>query len=114
MEKSDNKTFQAVPIGTLLTRLKDGVFIHVNKNYADIHGYTVEEMIGSSVFELNTWAIIDERKLVIGILMEKGSFPETTIKARHKDGSVKDCLLSADLITIDGEKYALAVIREII
>jgi PAS domain S-box-containing protein len=98
-------------LGILLTRIRDGVFIHVNKAYANIHGYSCSEMIGQSVFSLNTWASSDQRNEVISLLKEHGSINRIPIQARLKDGRIKDCLLSAELIDIDGEKYSLGVVQ---
>ncbi|HPS12678.1 MAG TPA: pectinesterase family protein [Prolixibacteraceae bacterium] len=101
------------PVGTILTRLSDGVFVHVNQAYADIHGYRVDEMIGQSVFSLNTWYVPEQRKAVIDELQKNGSFYNMPIKARKKDGIPVDCLLSGELIVMDGVKYCLGLIEKV-
>lgn len=108
---SEKEIIHAASTGTILTRMIDGVFIHVNKAYADIHGYSVEEMIGKSVFELNTWASVDQRKDLIDNLLQNGSVSNAEITALARDGSCRKCLLSAELILIDGEKYCLGLIQ---
>jgi PAS domain S-box-containing protein len=99
-------------LGIILTRIKDGLFIHVNKTYADFHEYNCNEMIGQSVFSLNTWASNDQRNEVISLLKEHGTISKVPIKARLKDGRIKDCLLTAELIEIDGEKYSLGIVQD--
>jgi len=99
-------------LGILVTRIRDGKFMHVNKTYADFHGYCLDEMIGKTVFQLNTWGSEDQRTNVIHQLKEEGTISQMPIKARLKNGEIRECLLSAELFDIDGEKYTIGLIQD--
>src|SRR4030042_558177 len=47
--------FQTSPLITTITALKSGYFIDINENFHSILGYSREEILGHSMFELKIW-----------------------------------------------------------
>ena len=107
------KAFQNSPDPFAITRLSDGKYLNVNESYVRYSGYSREELIGKTINELNVWANLDDRRRYAAILRENGRVVdfETTYKTRSAE--LRDCIASAELIDINGEKYILAIIHDI-
>jgi PAS domain S-box-containing protein len=89
-----------------------GRLIAANKAAADIHGYTVGEMIGMNIGDLDT---PDEARSVqdrIGRMLQ-GEWLNEALTHMRKDGSVFPVEISAGLLELDGHKYILAFDRDI-
>jgi PAS domain S-box-containing protein len=105
--------FQHSPIGIITSRLEDGRIAEVNPAFADLYGYTRDEMVGRLSCELQLWSIPAQRDALIQQLRTRGSCQDHEIKARRKTGEVRDLLISAQLITMSGEPYMLGLARDI-
>lgn len=105
--------FRQSPMGIALTRLNDGVIIEANDEFAEIHGYTRDEIVGQSTRELNLWADPAEREFVIKQIIDKGSCRFYECKARRKDGGIRVLKMSAELIEKNGELYAIGIGEDI-
>ncbi len=105
--------FRQSPMGIALTRISDGIIIEANDEFASIHGYTREEMIGKSTLDLNLWVDNDERDFVVKELKEKGACRYYECKARKKNGEIRLLKMSAELIQRKGETYAIGIGEDI-
>jgi PAS domain S-box-containing protein len=114
MELLDITTKPYDYLGVVFTRIRDGRILHANKTYADIHGYQLEEIIGQSTLNLKVWAFNEQRTAVINELVKNGYFKNIQITAQRKNGEHKDCLVAGELIEMDGEKYSLGLILDIL
>ena len=64
--------FQHSPLGIVMSRLDDGRIMDVNAAFADLHGYTRDELVGRSSGELKMWAVPAQRDGMIRQLREQG------------------------------------------
>ncbi len=111
-EEKFTKAFQNSPDSININRLADGVYLAVNEGFERMSGYCADEAIGKSSTEINIWVDQGERGQLILELMEKGSLDQTERIVRTKDGTLKNCLTSARLITINGEPCIIASSRD--
>jgi len=89
-----------------------GTIIAANQAAADMHGYTVSELIGLKIQDLDTEetaAKAPERFQ----RMRKGEKIETRMEHRRKDGTRFPVDVSAGMLEIEGRKYILAFDRDI-
>ncbi len=83
--------------GTAINSL-DGKFLYVNENWASMHGYTVDELLGEN---LTIGHNDEQKKQVAGLineLSETGEMKPTEVWHVRKDGSVFPTLMSASVI----------------
>jgi two-component system cell cycle sensor histidine kinase/response regulator CckA len=85
-----------------------GRFIDVNARSADFFGYTRDEMIGHTTFELGLWVDPSDRAQLIEGIAE-GSTPRAEVQMRRKSGEIRDALVSMEAITLAGIAEPLAV-----
>lgn len=112
-EQRFRKAFNTSPDSININRMSDGIFASVNSGFLKLTGYSEEEVIGKSSFEINIWADSrDREKLVVG-LKEKGTVENLEAQFRLKNGEVKNGLVSAAILELNGEKHILSITRDI-
>jgi len=112
-EEKFTKAFQASPTIVVISRLSDGCLVDVNESFEQIIGYTRSEAIEHNVFELGLWVNVAERQHLLPLLLANGKVRNEEVHFLTKRGEEIICLYSAELIELNGEKCALAVIEDI-
>ena len=112
-EERFSKAFRASPIAISITRLSDGLFTDVNESFLRLLGYTREEVLGHTAFELKIYTSKNERAKVIQKLLEQEEIRDYEIAIPTKSGEIIHVLFSTEMIELDGEAYALATILDI-
>jgi PAS domain S-box-containing protein len=96
-----------------ITRIEDGVYVEVNEGFCRMTGYTPEDVVGRSVFELGIWADVADRSRMVERLMADGYVSDFEAAFRYRDGRVCPGSMSARVIDIGGEPHILSVTRDI-
>lgn len=112
-EERFRKAFMTNPDSVNINRLEDGLYIDINEGFTSLTGYTREEVIGRSSYEINIWANIDDRARMVKALKESGTVQNLEAKFKLKDGTVKTGLLSASVIVFNGEPHIISITRDI-
>jgi len=105
--------FRTSPDVLTISRLEDGRIFDVNEKFEEISGYSREEAIGKTAFEIELWADPDIRRKVVENIREKGSFRNIEVKFRRKDGQLRNCLMSGNIISLKGKSYLFSAVRDI-
>jgi len=84
----------------------DGRISFANARMADLLGYEVDDLVGSSVMQFTASDVTDQRPWVEG----EGS---TDIELVHRDGSSLWVMVSATLLDIEGARGVLAMVSDI-
>ena len=94
----------------------EGEFIYVNESYAQMHGYTTDEVIGKhyAIFYTEEQLKVIER-LKKQILLQKGSYVAKEVWHKKKDGTVFPTLMTVILVRDDSGKplYTSAILVDI-
>jgi PAS domain S-box-containing protein len=112
-EERFSRFFHATPVGTSITRLKDGQYVDVNDAHLSLLGYTREEIIGRNVSELGIWAYPEDRAKMVEILQNQGRIRDFETKFRMKSGKIRDVSLSSEQIALAGQQYVLGLTHDI-
>ncbi len=105
--------FQLVPDTLTITRMADGQYIDVNRNWEPLSGFSREEALGRTSTDLNLWVNIEERSQMIAHILEDGEVRNMIMSFRHKDGHVFKCRVAGSKFeTCDGH-YLLLSARNI-
>jgi diguanylate cyclase (GGDEF)-like protein/PAS domain S-box-containing protein len=112
-EEKFSKAFRMSPDILTLSSIDDGMLLDVNDTFVKATGYAREEVIGRSVHQLNLWADLSERQVLVDQLRTQGAAHNLEFSFRVKSGDVRTGLLSAEIIPIGGRPCMLTVSNDI-
>jgi PAS domain S-box-containing protein len=100
--------FNFSPLNLSLSRLSDGTVLEVNRVGDRLQGMKPEELKGRTTLDIGVWLTPQDRQRFVEQLQRDGRVDAYETHMRHKDGSLVDARLWAELIEIDGETCILA------
>lgn len=103
------RVFHASPDWIVLTRLRDGFIVDANQGFEAISGYRRDEVVGHCMGEFQVWVHPEQRAQLTATLQRDGMAHDTLVQLQRRDGSVRDCMVNASLITLEGSRDAHAV-----
>ena len=106
------KLFNASPSGMIITDIESRKMVEVNKNFLETFGYTREEAIGATPDELGVVSNAGRVRLAAK-LMQHGYLKNENILCYSKDKKEINCIVSADVLEMDGKQYFLSVYHDI-
>ena len=112
-EEKFSHAFRSAPYILTLTRLSDGFIHEVNEGFANITGYAYDEAVGRTFPELGIWMNEADRRFFVDALRKTGSVRELEFRFRMRSGAIIIGLISANIITIGGEKCILSSITDV-
>ncbi|HEY4789348.1 MAG TPA: PAS domain S-box protein, partial [Bacteroidales bacterium] len=105
--------FLTSPDAININRLSDGMYIDINEGFTRLSGWTKDEIIGRTSLEINIWGSGEDRIKLVRALKKDGICDNLEAQFRGKDGSLRTCLMSAQLIDLHGEHCILSITRDI-
>jgi len=72
-EEKFSKVFHLSPDALVISRLRDGLFLDVNKGFTEMTGYTEEDITGKTAFDIDIWVNPAVRSQLQIIFQEKDS-----------------------------------------
>lgn len=103
------KAFQASPHPVVISELDSGLIIDANEAAWQLFGYHKEESTGHTTFEIGFWHSVEERARYFELLKQQGSIRNMEVQLRSKNGDIRHCLLSSELIELNGKQCAVTV-----
>src|SRR5688572_29090080 len=103
------KSFYSSHAHMAITRLTDGLITEANPAFLRGIGYTREEVIGRTTYEIGLWASVRQREDYLRRFREEGALRDLAAEIRGKNGQVRTLLINADLIELGGTVCALTV-----
>ncbi len=105
--------FDHSPITVALTTIPESKFSEVNQAFVDMFGYSLEEVIGKTSFDLVLWVKEEERVRYLQLLRKNGYVHSFEARMRRKDGEEIAVLFSGALLNIAGRQCVLSTVMEI-
>jgi len=112
-EERFRKAFTTSPDSININRLSDGIYVTINNGFTKMTGYTEEEVIGKTSAEIQIWADIKYRNELVEKLKTSNVVDNFEAKFRMKDGLIKDGLMSASIIELNGILHIISITRDI-
>ncbi len=107
-EEKFSKAFMATPMAKTITSTVDHRYLEVNEAFEAATGYSREEVLGRTPFDINLWVEPEQRKALVELVRSKGQFRDVEIQYRTKAGVIRDALGSGALVDIDNEPCILS------
>jgi PAS domain S-box-containing protein len=109
------KAFHTYPDAVMIARYEDGVIVDLNEGFTEITGYGVDEAIGRSTLSsgLGFWTDAADRDRLLGPLRELGRVEGLEGAISRKNGRKVDCMMSAEVLDVRGEKFILAIAKDV-
>lgn len=113
-EERFEKAFRLAPIPMAVAAFDDWFrFLLVNAAFTDAMGHSEAEAMGRTAAELGLWDDPATAGELERRLRPKGTARDVEVRLRAKNGGVMDCLLSAEVVTIDDHPCALWTMQDI-
>jgi PAS domain S-box-containing protein len=112
-EELFRKAFVTSPDSININRLSDGLYVSINSSFTRITGYSEEEIIGRTSYELNIWSDNRDRDRLVEELKAKGKVTNLEARFKMKDGTLIDGMMSATIIDLDGIPHILSITRDV-
>ena len=103
---------ESAPDSITIIRIDDGCYIQVNECFCQMTGFTREEALNKTPYDLNIFNKKDWNHL-LDILIEKERINDLDIKLKSRDGTTIDTLLSARILRYCGNDCLITVITDI-
>lgn len=112
-EEKFAKAFHASPNAMLISELKGGIILDVNKSFEFLSGFSRQEAVGKTASQLNVYLNRQTRDRWLTPLQTDGHVRELEVDLRHKDGTVRTTSLSIERIELGGETCVITIIQDI-
>jgi PAS domain S-box-containing protein len=107
------RAFREAPLAFALTSLRDDHYIDVNDAYLEATGYSREDLIGKTPYEIGLWVDPEVRMEMVREVKDNSVIRNIESIFRTKSGDVREGLGSAAVIEIDNEPCMLSVVTDI-
>ncbi|HWP97874.1 MAG TPA: PAS domain S-box protein [Syntrophomonadaceae bacterium] len=106
------KAFHCFPDPVTITNFEKGYFIEVNDAWVETTGYTKQEVLGHSTFELGVWSSLDQRDVMVKQIRTEGHVRNFETSFRMKSGEMRMFLTSAEIL-MGKQSHLLCVHKDI-
>lgn len=106
--------FDICPIGFALNRLSNGEFLQGNQALFDIVGYTKDEFMRLSYWDITPEKYEPQEQIALKLLKENGAYGPYYKEYIHKNGQLKPVMLNGVKTTDkSGEEYIFSVVEDL-
>ena len=107
------KTFNVAPVPMLLSTLDRFQVIDANQAFLAMAGRAAADVVGERIDRLDMWEARASWEQLQHALHRETSIRNLDVRLLAADGHVFDCLLSAEIVSLLGQKCALMVFQDI-
>lgn len=107
------KALLACPDPVCILEIETRRIEEVNSNYVKIFGYTKEESIGKTAFELNIWSKEEDRTNFFNELFSTWRIRNFETELKNKEGKSCKTIISAEKIISEGKDCLLIYLRQV-
>lgn len=108
-EERFSSVFRASPVWITLSKLDDGRLVEANPATLNILGYSREELMNRTTWDLGVWASPEEHTALIDAIRTRGSMEGVELRFRKKSGETGTLLCSGELIRLSGQEHLLGM-----
>ena len=105
--------FRLAPVPMVVSLLDDLRILDVNEAFVETLGHAAAETIGRTADDLKLWGASAARQRFEEDVQATGRVRNQDVRLMTKTGWLLDCLASAEIVTIAGERCILTVLQDI-
>ena len=105
--------FRMAPVAMAVTSGDDHRIVEVNEAFRRLTGHATEALLGHVPDDLQLWNDGDQRRMLEDEIKRRGGIRNHDVRVLHKDGSTSDCLVSAEVIALRGDRCVLWLYQDI-
>ncbi|MDA8743416.1 protein kinase [Rubripirellula amarantea] len=105
--------FTQSPDPGLLVQMKSAKIVEANLAFAEMFGYSGDEVVGQRISDLNLWVSTECQKKLVEAVKRDGSVDDFGAELLHTDGHHIDVLINARIVEVLGETMLLSTMRDI-
>lgn len=103
------KAFRSSPHPVVIADVESGAIIEANDAAYHLFGYAQNEVEGRTAQDIGLWPLSRDRTRFIEELRRRGSVKNFEVVLRMKTGQLRQCLLSSELIELNGRRCMVTV-----
>ena len=107
------KAFRLTPDFMSISRAADGRYVEVNDAFERFTGYSREEVMGRTSVEIGLWHDANQRTELMETIARDHEARGFEVRLCDRHGRVHDCLGYASVFEAHGERYMIAVVRDV-
>jgi PAS domain S-box-containing protein len=111
-EEQNAAIFERAPFAIALTRLKDNAVVQANPAFFRLLDFKPEEVLGRPSIDVGITDAVSNAA-VAEELKKHGVVRDLEVKVRNRSGVERTVSLNLDLVTVNGERHALATLRDL-
>ncbi|WP_289053824.1 PAS domain-containing sensor histidine kinase [Carboxylicivirga marina] len=111
-EQNNKILFEILPIGLALAKMT-GELVYINKAYIDIIGYSEEETLQLSYWDITPETYVKEEQQQLESLNKTGFYGPYEKEYRHKSGALIPVRLKGRTVIINGEAFIWSSVENI-
>lgn len=108
-----NAAFHNSPVIQSVIRFPSAQIVEVNDTFMKIMGYSREEVIGKTPFDLNFWTDTQKVQEYRARLFAEGFVRDYEMQIRPRHGDLRTILLSSQMVDIQGEPHSITAAVDI-
>jgi PAS domain S-box-containing protein len=112
-EERFSNAFNESPIPSAIQSLPNRVLVDVNERFAQVTGFTREELLGHTPEDLFLWDKPADAGRWYDGLHRTGLVRDRASKIRHRNGALRDVLVSVSPTHLGGKPHALLLAQDI-
>gem|GEM_PF-3947558 len=105
--------YEMIPDVSMITGLNSGLCVDVNDGFCRVSGFSRDDVIGRKTLDLALWQDTCDRDKLVEGLKREGIVRNLSANFRRKDNTYWPGIMSACVITQDGEPYILSTTKDV-
>ncbi|MBV8882924.1 MAG: PAS domain S-box protein, partial [Chroococcidiopsidaceae cyanobacterium CP_BM_RX_35] len=111
-EEKFTNVFRTSPDAITIITIPEAYYLEVNDRFLDITGYSREEVLGRTIFELNLIANLEQVQQIQHLLETPQVLRIIELNILTQSGQIRTVLLSSEAIELDGQQCLLSVLGD--
>lgn len=105
--------FDYSPLAVTLSRLSDRSYIDINHRFTEITGWSREEVIGKTPFDISLWGIDQMGEKFVRTVLKNAVTKDFEMPIRRKDGTLRYASITAAYVELHGIVHVISIAADI-